>query len=341
MASAAISSSIPHNDKILPLMVAAMVGTTAVAFIALSALAYYRVIPTVNPVSGTKALICGGVGVGMLGVSAGLTTFALTRSPSAPPKPEIRHKALEILGLLPQSEEIREIRGILSKTTTNSECAFRIERAGKNHHLHTLVMHEIAKIKPTDDKVKGLWKNFLDELHGKNIEYPDGRAVALDMQPEYEYLTSGQKRTVVAIGKKCPYTHDFCSIYKIILESFAGNEIGGYPSFDGPKDPSTYILAKDNKDNLVGIIKYKPKEDGNGIHIEAVARKPKAAAMGVGVAMMRELPNNVSTTLNVRSGNEKAKALYTKFGFKFERREPNYYTCPNEDAEVWARSATV
>ena len=39
-------------------------------------------------------------------------------------------------------------------------------------------------------------------------------------------------------------------------------------------------------------------------------------------------------TLEVRASNEAAKALYTKLGFQYIGRRPNYYRMPKEDALI-------
>lgn len=78
-------------------------------------------------------------------------------------------------------------------------------------------------------------------------------------------------------------------------------------------------------------------------YISNVAVAPSARRQGIGSALIDELLNRAEAlslsfvTLEVRQGNEPAKALYEKHGFQAVGVRRNYYTQPKEDAVLMTK----
>ncbi len=85
------------------------------------------------------------------------------------------------------------------------------------------------------------------------------------------------------------------------------------------------------------IIYWQIRED---VQINNVAVHPDFRGRGVGEAALRAVLDRVReagaslVTLEVRSSNTAALNLYRKLGFQALGRRKNYYTNPDEDAEV-------
>lgn len=75
-------------------------------------------------------------------------------------------------------------------------------------------------------------------------------------------------------------------------------------------------------------------------HITNIAVRPEYQKQKIGSAILEEMieysrDNNVELmTLEVRAGNEAAKRLYSKFGFRKSSIRKEYYTDNNEDAII-------
>lgn len=82
------------------------------------------------------------------------------------------------------------------------------------------------------------------------------------------------------------------------------------------------------------------------LHINNLAVLPEWRLRGVGGALLTHVLGEAATagavraTLEVRSSNEPAIALYRRFGFVERGRRPRYYTNPVEDALIlWREPA--
>ncbi|NNE72848.1 MAG: ribosomal protein S18-alanine N-acetyltransferase [Acidimicrobiales bacterium] len=85
-------------------------------------------------------------------------------------------------------------------------------------------------------------------------------------------------------------------------------------------------------------------QDGDG-HIATVAVDPDYGGRGVGTALVAVLAEEAivfgldALTLEVRASNERAQALYRRFGFESAGIREQYYESDGEDAVVmWARN---
>ncbi|HET9526252.1 MAG TPA: ribosomal protein S18-alanine N-acetyltransferase [Pyrinomonadaceae bacterium] len=82
------------------------------------------------------------------------------------------------------------------------------------------------------------------------------------------------------------------------------------------------------------------RESAGELHINNVAVRDQYRRRGIGSALLgrimetaRRLKVKVAF-LEVRSGNDAARALYERTGFRAIARRPNYYSDPREDAVV-------
>lgn len=78
-------------------------------------------------------------------------------------------------------------------------------------------------------------------------------------------------------------------------------------------------------------------------HITNIAIHPESEGKGLGTELVKgmisyAIDNGIkSMTLEVREGNHRAQALYSKLGFKNCGKRPNYYQDTKEDAIImWA-----
>jgi ribosomal-protein-alanine N-acetyltransferase len=78
-------------------------------------------------------------------------------------------------------------------------------------------------------------------------------------------------------------------------------------------------------------------------HVAKVAVHPEHRRRGIGSAILDRLLNEsrrmglAHAYLEVRKSNTAAQALYERFGFRFERVQPNAYPDDGEDALIYLR----
>lgn len=100
---------------------------------------------------------------------------------------------------------------------------------------------------------------------------------------------------------------------------------------------SLWLVAVEN-DRVVGYVGSQTVLDEADMMNVAVS--PDERQKGVGRALVTALVERLKAngvrclTLEVRSSNEPAKALYQKLGFTQVGRRPNYYRAPREDALI-------
>lgn len=103
-----------------------------------------------------------------------------------------------------------------------------------------------------------------------------------------------------------------------------------------PDDNHIFIVAESENGNVLGYVGMMYVLDEGYISNVAVAEEYRR--MGVADKLIIELEaiaKNLELsfmTLEVREGNEPARALYKKHGFTDVGRRKNYYTLPTEDA---------
>jgi len=98
------------------------------------------------------------------------------------------------------------------------------------------------------------------------------------------------------------------------------------------------VVVETASQKVVGyIIYWQIRED---VQINNLAVHPDFRGRGVGETALRVVLDRVReagaslVTLEVRLSNTAARNLYHKFGFQALGRRKNYYTNPDEDAEV-------
>ena len=96
------------------------------------------------------------------------------------------------------------------------------------------------------------------------------------------------------------------------------------------------IAAVDGEGRVLGYVSLQTVLDEGSINNLAVL--PEYRRRGIASALLEELRKIAEEkelaflTLEVRSSNEAAIALYAKHGYRQAGRRKNYYTRPNEDA---------
>ena len=103
-------------------------------------------------------------------------------------------------------------------------------------------------------------------------------------------------------------------------------------------NPLALWLVAVEEEEVVGYIGSQTVPDESDMMNVAV--HPDHRRRGIAEALVTALCDalkergSVSLTLEVRSSNEPAKALYEKLGFGLAGRRPNYYRNPKEDALI-------
>lgn len=103
-------------------------------------------------------------------------------------------------------------------------------------------------------------------------------------------------------------------------------------------NPLALWLVAVEEEEVVGYIGSQTVPDESDMMNVAV--HPDYRRRGIAEALVTALCDalkergSVSLTLEVRSSNEPAKALYEKLGFGLAGRRPNYYRNPKEDALI-------
>lgn len=106
-------------------------------------------------------------------------------------------------------------------------------------------------------------------------------------------------------------------------------------------DEGHRFLVAESGGELVGYIGMMFVLDEG--YISNVATAPRARRQGVASALISALTEQAKelslafVTLEVRQGNEPAKALYAKHGFVAVGTRKNYYERPTEDAELMTK----
>ena len=103
-------------------------------------------------------------------------------------------------------------------------------------------------------------------------------------------------------------------------------------------NPLALWLVAVEEEEVVGYIGSQTVPDESDMMNVAV--HPDYRRRGIAEALVTALCDalnergSVSLTLEVRSSNEPAKAMYEKLGFGLAGRRPNYYRNPKEDALI-------
>ena len=103
-----------------------------------------------------------------------------------------------------------------------------------------------------------------------------------------------------------------------------------------PDEQHEFLTAKDDTGAVLGYVGMMTVLDEG--YISNVAVRPDCRRRGIADALIRETLDAADrrelafVTLEVRSGNEAAIALYAKHGFLPVGRRKNYYELPREDA---------
>ena len=104
------------------------------------------------------------------------------------------------------------------------------------------------------------------------------------------------------------------------------------------RNQSDYYLVAVSGETIVGYCGLRQVLDEGNINNVAVAKQYQQK--GIAYAMLGELiqggrKNGINAfTLEVRAGNQKARQLYLKLGFKEEGIRKKYYQKPVEDAVI-------
>lgn len=100
------------------------------------------------------------------------------------------------------------------------------------------------------------------------------------------------------------------------------------------------VVVRRPGDEVVGYIVYWQIRDD--VQVNNIAVHPDCRGLGLGEALMRYAIDRTREagaafmTLEVRRSNEPALTLYKKLGFEIMGVRKNYYTKPDEDANVMA-----
>jgi ribosomal-protein-alanine N-acetyltransferase len=106
-------------------------------------------------------------------------------------------------------------------------------------------------------------------------------------------------------------------------------------------DSNQWFVVAEMDHQLVGYAGFWP-EHGRA-HIAKLAVRTDYRRRGIGSALLQEMINQIrhigcdEAFLEVRRSNSAAQEMYRRFGFHFERVQPNAYPNDGEDAFILAR----
>lgn len=93
-----------------------------------------------------------------------------------------------------------------------------------------------------------------------------------------------------------------------------------------------YVL--ENEGEVIGYVNT--RDIGGDVDLMCICIKPEEQGKGYASLLMEKIMNEPYSTmmLEVRESNERAIALYEKFGFEKYARRKGYYSSPDEDAII-------
>ncbi|HPD15895.1 MAG TPA: ribosomal protein S18-alanine N-acetyltransferase [Planctomycetota bacterium] len=120
-------------------------------------------------------------------------------------------------------------------------------------------------------------------------------------------------------------------------------------SFRGPWRPNSYARAVADAHHSFFVAEVNSEivgyagmwVEGHQAHIAKVAVREEHRRRGIGTLLLRHLLDHArrlglsQAYLEVRRGNLEAQDLYRRFGFRFERVQPNAYPDDGEDALIF------
>jgi ribosomal-protein-alanine N-acetyltransferase len=106
-------------------------------------------------------------------------------------------------------------------------------------------------------------------------------------------------------------------------------------------DPNQHFFVAEQDGHIVGYTGFWVEKES--AHIAKLAVHPDCRRRGIASALLEHMLDAVRRLglgrahLEVRRGNAAAQALYRRFGFRFERVQPQAYPNDREDALVLVR----
>ncbi|NQT85492.1 ribosomal protein S18-alanine N-acetyltransferase [bacterium] len=142
----------------------------------------------------------------------------------------------------------------------------------------------------------------------------------------------------------------------LVVRSMTLRDLGGVGALEGVSfgspwrtssyaravgDPNQHFFVAEQDGHMVGYTGFWV-ETGSA-HIAKLAVHPDCRRQGIGAVLLEHMLDEVRRLglgrahLEVRRGNAEAQALYRRFGFRFERVQPQAYPNDREDALVLVR----
>lgn len=238
-------------------------------------------------------------------------------------------------GLKERFDKIARVLGDDSKNIRFTYCR-------DNALLHDHVA-SIVKAVELDHALKAVWREFLRNIHGVEVCYPDGhQRMTLNFLPEISCLDSSKMPAVSIVdldSKISPVDRD--AIWEIQNESFGAYELPSRKEFETwyQNSSHTLLVARDEHTNLIEGFLLACEQD-DVLEIAILARRANAAKRGVGSQLLTEVIKRKSTAkilLCVRESHEVAIKLYKQFGFVESGHQAALKACPVERDVVMIR----
>jgi len=134
---------------------------------------------------------------------------------------------------------------------------------------------------------------------------------------------------------------DLLAVFRIERRTFP--QPWPYAAFERYLDAPAFLVATEGGDVVGYVVANRVPNHGQEFgHVKDLAVHPERREEGIGSTLLSDALGALaeggvrSVKLEVRAGNEPARALYERFGFEFLKRVPDYYA-DGEDALVLVR----
>lgn len=215
----------------------------------------------------------------------------------------------------------------------------RFPHMNTNHQLHNEITVICDAIDPSRDDVKKVWKQFLDHIHGRKIQTPDGGRVKLNFQREMYRLYGDKIEPELAqLNLRDPLSdRALDQIVHLQEVSLGKGHTFSKVELKAAENARCLISREKGKSRVLAFIFA--QEEENVVTIKALARNPGVCRLGLGNALLtsllRSYPKETKIQLQVRASNQAAIRLYEFWKFEKKEELPGFYKSgPAEDGHL-------
>jgi ribosomal protein S18 acetylase RimI-like enzyme len=269
----------------------------------------------------------------LTGLSIGLTSLVATYFFNEDPK--IRAAGLE-LETFQQEVQNQELLELSEKVKNFFICSYpKIDYPHQLHELYDTITDITDKVR-FNPRLKEIWGCFLRSIQGVEIRCTGGHTEKFDPGKIFGRLEGIEPQFAVELKDSASLSSlELQELHRLYLQAFGGRGFLCYSPFAFWLSRHNYIhyLARDEQGEIIGWLAY-VQENDNENHICYLARRADVAKAGVAAGLFHRFfqdQGNQPAYLEVSSSNNRAITFYERWGFRFDRVLPGYYSQPRED----------